>query len=375
MPKLMTTLTFTRLLIGELPFMLNLPTGAYSLPLEGDTVTLNLLQEHCAVSDGGQAYRLLPTAQVPADRIASATALRTLVQLRESFLVDPMEIQPPPDDELVGALAREQISRGAGLTGQELLDSARVDLTKLDAEARGFLVATVARKLHARRLFPPEKHELFISAVNTLVRHYMVEFEDPFAEEVVLHHLASMWTGGVLQVLQCDGALLDSTHYAGKIPPVMRRPWIIHPPERVERFRTALADGLPVDPIALLAARAFAFLERGATRSAVIEASAALETAVARRIGGGLLALGSSEQDASTRLSTTQRFSDRCKTLMREVTGQSLAHVDPPLWERVVKHRENYRNKVSHDDSEPPMAGAREAVQDLVALARIAQRL
>jgi hypothetical protein len=203
----------------------------------------------------------------------------------------------------------------------------------------------------------------------------MVEFEDPFAEEVVLHHLASTWTRGVLQVLRCEDLLLDSVHYAGKIPAVMRRPWVIHPPERIGRLRTALSHGVPVDPIALLAIRAYAFLERGAARSAIIESSAALETAVARRLQAGLIARGLTEQAALARLSQTQRFSERSKLLMREVVGKSLAEVDPALWQRVLDHRENYRHKIAHDDSDPPAAAAEDAVRDFIALAKLAQQL
>ena len=371
----MATLTFTRLLIAELPFVVNLPTGAYPVLMADGSMTIDLVQEHCAVSAGGQSFKLLPIAQVPADQIGSTVALRTLAQFKESLSVDAKGLSPPSDEDLAGELARRQLCRGTALAGEALLDAAMVELGTLDVVVRESLAAVVVRKLHASTLFPFEKRERFVSAVNAIVRRYMVEFQDPFAEEVVLHHLASTWTKGVLQLLQCDGMLLESDHYAGKIPPVMRRPWVVHPVEQVEYFKSALAEGLPVDPIGLLAARALAFLERGATRSAVIEASAALETSVARRILAGLLATGSSAQEASIRLRGTQRFSDRCKLLMREVTGQSLSHIEPLLWERVVRHRDEYRNKITHDDSEPPSQAARAAVQDFIALAQVAQKM
>lgn len=353
--------------------MLNLPSGAYPVLVNGDIEQLELAQEQFAVPMGGGAYRLMPLNHVPKDGTGSAQALRTLVKLRETRNADSDQLPAVPEEALVDEIARQQIFLGNPLAGQELTDAARAELNGFDDESRGSLSGFVSRKLHCRDLFSPEKISRFIAATNTLVRRYMVDFGDPFAEEIVLHHLASTWTSGVLQVLQCDDALLDSVHFAGKIPPIMRRPWVNHPAERVDNLRVALASGAPVDPIELLAARANAFLERGATRSAVIEASAALESAVARRLRNALIKSGLSEGEAIDRLRSTPRFPDRCKSLMREFAGVSLADVEPSLWEQVTKHRDNYRHKVTHDDSEPSLDAAREAVQDFMALARIAQ--
>jgi hypothetical protein len=367
-------LTFSRLLIAELPFMVNVPTGVYPVLIDDQLFPLEVLQEHCAMSTGPQRFALLPVTKVPTDRLGSVVELRTLIQHENVQAVASEDVPPPTDDDLISALASKKVTSGAALTGQELLAQAAIELQGLSPGDRAPLADEVGRRLHARRLFPIETHEQFVAATNTFVRHYMVEFDDPFAEEIVLHHLASTWTRGILQALRCDGSMLESTHYAGKIPPIMRRPWVNHPTERVDRMRDALATGRPVDPILLLAIRAHALLERGATRSAVIEASAALESAVARELKGLLIASGLTEQAAAARLNQTQRFSERCKSLMREVTGRSLAEVDAGLWERVVKHRDNYRHKVTHDDSEPSRSAAAAAVNDFVALARLARQ-
>ena len=368
----MVELIFGRLLIAELPFMLNLPEGDYPISSGGSVITLRVCQEHGALAIGGASYRLVPLSEIPPEHAERVTALRTLLQFRETRSVTPGDVAQAPERELIQAVARQLITdRLTPLAGTELLAKAEADLRALDPVARKALAESVSRRLHAAQLFPVATHQVFVSAINTLVRHYMVEFQDQFAEEVVLHHLASSWTGGVLQVLECDGDLLDSVHYAGKIPPVMKRPWLKHAAERVERLRAVLVSGATPDPIELLVVRAQSFLERGATRSAVIEASAALESAVARRLRSGLLGMGLTPEEAARRLSGTQRFSDRCKALMTEVTGRSLATADPALWQRVVKHRDNYRHKVTHDDSEPPQEAAQQAVHDFAALARI----
>ena len=373
----MAGLTFGRRLLAELPFVLNVPEGEYSVAVGGDVVTLHIGHERGALGLGGSKQSIVRVCDVGVEDLPRLTLLRTLVEHREQRTVDVGEVVPATEEQLVQAIARQLItSYATTLGGPTLVAEAAANLDALGPTERAVLATRTARQHHAGKLFRVASHESFLAAINALVRHYMVELQDHFAEEVVLHHLACTWSGGVLQVLDCEGDFLDSVHYSGKIPPVMRRPWLIHPPDRIERLKASLASGAAPDPIDLLAVRAQSLLERGATRSAVIEASAALESAVARRLRAGLLARGLTEHEAATKLQNTQRrFSDRCKSLMMEVVGKSLAAVDASLWQRVVNHRDNYRHKVTHDDTEPPPQAAQEAVKDFVALARIARDL
>lgn len=371
----MSTITFSRLLLAELPFMVNLPSGEYVVRLESESMTLNLVQESCAIPGPNRSFHIVPVSKAPPHTRGTLTELRTLVEQREAVTCSPEELTEPDLTAIVQHLSSELVTAGTALQGEELTSFARTQFEESPADAQAELKAWLARKLHARSIFPISQHTRFVSAVNHLVRHYMIEFGDPFAEEVVLHHLASTWTRGVMEVHQCDDVLLESFHVAGKIPPIIRRPWVLHPPARVEKFKSRLGSEADVDPVELLGARARSLLERGATRSAIVEASAGLEAAVARRLRSGLLSAGESEVDVDTTLKATQRFSDRCKSLMRKATGKSVPEVDLPLWERVVKHRDNYRHKITHDDSEPAEDVARQAVEDLVALAKLVKTL
>jgi hypothetical protein len=219
-------------------------------------------------------------------------------------------------------------------------------------------------------LFPASDLNYFITSVNTFIRLYMTHFDDFFVEEVTLHHLGSTITRGILIIHKCEGQKIYNVSEVHKIPPMMRRPWYNHPKEKIESFSTKLKDGNLPDSVQLLAVRAKAFRERGAFRSAIIEASAALETAVARRIRSDFISKGKNEEEVKTILNENQRFSDRCKKIMKMSSGFSAAEIDPPLWERIVKHRDNYRHKIAHSDIEPSKTEAEEAVSDFISLAQ-----
>jgi len=372
----MPELQFSRLLIAELPFTMNLPDGEYRVQVNSTVFPLRLRQEHGALSLDEGRHQLIPMTAVTPANSARVTHLRTLVELRATRSVAASEVKQADTSELIQSLARRLISeRRTLLSGQELLAQAEAELLALNTSGREALTEHVSRALHSRTLFPTPTHDDFVRAANELVRHYMVEFEDQFAEEVSLHHLASSWTSGVIQVLECNDVILDSVHYAGKIPPILKRPWLKHPPERIDQFRSRLDSGMPPDPVDLLLVRARSFLERGATRSAIIEASAALESSVSRRIRAAFIANGLSVEDASKRLSDTQRFSERCKSLMKNATGTSLAAANPALWERVVKHRDNFRHKVTHDETEPSEKDAEDVIEDFAALIRIVKSI
>lgn len=353
--------------------MLNLPEGVYPTAVGSNIVPIEVMQERFASPVQPDGYRIGPASALGA---GPRVALRTVAGARDVIDIQPDALAVSADDDEVSEFVGQLLISGrTSKSGEELTAEATSLLAELEPASRDALRVRVSKKLTARRIFDEKRIDTFHTALNLLIRRYMTDFGDFFAEEVTLMQLGSTVTRGILRVTVVDGEQIESVSRAGKIPPLMRRPWLIHPAEMVDSFRGALSAGEPADAAELLGVRALALLERGAARSAIIEASAALETTVARRIRGTMLANGASSADVDAYLREQQRFSDRCKVAFKSVIGRSLAEVDPPLWERVVRHRDDIRHKIAHGEAEPDRAASEQAVRDFLALAKLARDL
>jgi hypothetical protein len=156
---------------------------------------------------------------------------------------------------------------------------------------------------------------------------------------------------------------------------MMRGQWFDYGQPAVAGFRAALQNGTPPDSVQLLFVRARALLERGAFRSAVIEASAALETALTRKIQQSLTVAGFSAARISAELKARERFGDRAKSLLKKATGTSAATLDGGLWQRVLQQRDHFRHGVAHSDLEPTKQNAEKAIDDFAKLARLIEQI
>lgn len=366
---------FQRTFMVELPFMLNIPAGEYEVSVGADKHTFAVIQDQWAIptkAEGQLSYLFVPTSALTGLQSgATPVPLRTVVCETETTEVAAGDVISPTEDQLAEEFSQRLIrSRTTTKTGADLLDEAKEMMKALNEAELEQLTTLTSLKLTARSLFPTGASEDFLKALNTFIRIYMAHFTDFFVEEVTLHQLGSTTTQGILNVFSCDNSQFDAVSVCGKIPPIMRKPWLNHPAAKVTEFKTRLQSGADPDSLELLAVRAMGLLERGAHRSAIIEASAALETAVARRIKKDMMAAGTSEQDADDFLHQNQRFSDRAKSILKDKSGFSAPEIGNALWERIVNHRDTYRHKISHSDAEPPKAEAQAAVNDFVSLAR-----
>jgi hypothetical protein len=368
-------------MLCELPFMLNLPSGEYKCVADGADFDLEVLQEHVALHwpDGSFAIeqpRNLKTAFGAHFDTQHKQQLRTLLRHRTKHTVEENELTNPTEeqlrDEMMSSIIKEApMAFAANTAGLRSEASRRVGALS-DAEHCVFR-RFVSRKLHVKKT--PD-FAIFLAGVNSLVRLYMERFNDFFVEEVAVHQLASQAPlQGIYVAITCDGELIHDYGIVGLVPPIMRRPWLDHPAEQVENFRRDLANGVAPEAVALLGIRARAFLVRDAFRSAIIEASAAVDLALARKIREGFRKLGKSDEeiDSMLRQRQNQWFGERAKRIMKESTGVSVAHLDNSLWQRVSAHRTTQRQGVAHADQEPSHEEAREAVEDFCAwAARIA---
>ena len=201
----------------------------------------------------------------------------------------------------------------------------------------------------------------------------MAHFQDHFAHEISINQLAfNDFIPGVqcLVVDATNGEILDRVNRIEQCTPILRGEWWKHAEDKTQRFKSAIALGQECDSVVILQVRAWNFLTVGAFRSAIIEASAALETCVARKIRKHMLAVGESEPAISTFLTQEYnwRFEERAKKMLKEKTGVSAADIDPVLWQAVQDRRKNYRDKIAHSDKEPDEQDAKDTVKIFIAL-------
>lgn len=373
---------FSQRLIAELPFILNVPEGPYDVWTPAGNQVVHVRHRQYAASDAyfdragslaiGPKEDLL--AQFPEEN-RSLIGLRSVIEQHFQVVVAEANLSGANEQALVDAIARTLVvEKASHNVGPALLAEAAVRLNEMAPAKRGALARATQLELTAKDIFPATLADDFVRTLNSFVRHYMVVVGDPFVEEVTLQQLAGTVVGGILVLTHCDGHVISSITTVGKIPPIMRRPWFDHGAVKIQTLRQQIAAGAAVDAIQLLAIRARMMLERGAYRSAIIEASSAMEFAIERRIVDAIVAGGQTEAAASAYLKQNQRFSDRCKAIFKARVGFAIPERDNLLWGRVVNHRDNLRHKIIHSNEEPSADDAKKAVEDFTALAELAAK-
>ncbi|SIO55749.1 hypothetical protein SAMN05444166_5136 [Singulisphaera sp. GP187] len=203
----------------------------------------------------------------------------------------------------------------------------------------------------------------------------MATFNDFFVQEITENFFSSTAFHGILVEKYFNGQLLDNIrHVGGRFPYMVRRPWLEHPEQAVTAFRTQLENTPNPDPVKLLNVRARSLLQRGGFRSAMIEASAAFDLCLVRKIRGGYSSQGKTDPEIDDILSKNPRYDDRAKKILKEATGSSAADLDPAVWQRFVAHRTR-RGKVAHAATEPSESEATGAVEDMIRVTELVDAL
>jgi hypothetical protein len=254
---------------------------------------------------------------------------------------------------------------------EDLKAEATRRLSGLEKDMRDTFCRDESIREYSRRL---ANAELFVANVNRLIRLYMAQFNDFFVEEVTLHQLASNTPlRGVFTLVTCDENLVHTYGHVGKIPPMMFKPWQMYPESKMEEFATLLESGQQPDAIDLMSVRSRNCLEKGAFRSAIVEASAAMDLSLSSKIRQGLRAKGQNDSDINEMLRKpqNQRFDERAKGILQSATGKTVPGLDNTLWAEVCKHRTVIRQGVTHSNSEPGRAEAEKVVDDFLRLAHL----
>jgi hypothetical protein len=378
------TVTLARVVQGELPFTLNLPDGTYHVLLDGRQYPIDILQNRLAVAVSADSMQVGTEESLReqfADRWPSLYKhdLRTIVRHAEQIHLTRTSLPIPTNQQMFEAaqeyLVRRQIPSIVQGVPQPAIDArAREWLDALTPDDMETFIEHTRIRLAVAAAFPHRQVDDICSAINVLIRLYMVTFRDRFVQEIN----QSMFSGTAFRGLQssvfCNGQHLDQKRYAGGLFPfILRRPWQEHPEQEVSNFRSRLETAMSPDPVVLLNVRAQSLLLRGAHRSAVIEASAAFDLCLTRKIRAAFLAKGKSDSEIGQILEH-QRLDTSAKKILKEATGTSVPELNNTLWEKFLKDRAR-RGSVAHSEAEPTAAEAYTAVEDMMKLAELVDGL
>jgi hypothetical protein len=371
-----------RVIQGELPFTLNLPEGTYSVLVDGAAYPIDVLQNRFAMADGPETMRIGTAEELRrgfGDRWDASYKhdLRTIVRHQDQAKVPRSELPTPTGDQLLKAAQSYLVRAAPGVAPggpQQLQLQARNWLDRLDDDDRRAFTTDASVRLAAATAFPRDV-DYFCGAVNVLIRLYMARFNDRFVQEVTESMFSGTAMRGLHYAVFCNAQQFDSGRHAGGFFPfISKRMWWTHPEQEVAGFRTQLETSPDPDPVALLHVRAQSMLLRGAYRSAMLEASAAFDLCLVRKIRSGLLAKGKTDSEIEKLLEDNQRYEDRAKDLLRQATGKSAPELNPTRWERFRQDRKN-RGTIAHSAKEPDMAYATTAVENMIALSEEIDRL
>ncbi|VTR94362.1 Uncharacterized protein OS=Escherichia coli HM605 GN=ECHM605_12271 PE=4 SV=1 [Gemmata massiliana] len=361
----------------ELPFAMNLPPDAYNVSIGGAAYALALHQGWvAAIASTGQwsvgpeelAVRALAkiTSSPHIQRLRPVICHTTTREIADADL--PVLTESEAAQEMF-ATAFETFDLAAGSNAMHAEANRR--RAAMSADRRVAYDLALSKTAYARRL---ADRDLFLQALNALIRLYMQRFDDFFVEQVSISQLSFQYPlVGVQAIFFCDGEELTWHDDVGRFPGLARTPWLNLPSDDVARFKEDLGNGVQPNAVELLEVRARSFLNRDVTRSAIIETSAALDLSLGLKIREGYAKQGKTEKEIESTLNGAIQFETRANRLMREATGKELSKYPgaQKLYERVVDHRKKYRHGIAHADVEPVMCEAGPAVNDFQELRRI----
>jgi hypothetical protein len=152
---------FTRLIEGELPFTLNIPSGTYTVKHGGTPYPLEILQELIGVAVNAKAM-MVGTIEKVREALGERWdtsykhELRTFVRHKDEVNVTPDQLVKPTDEDLFSAMQTAILREYPGYSGDkhQLQADARVAPDAMSEEQRQAFIEDTALRMTADRLFP-----------------------------------------------------------------------------------------------------------------------------------------------------------------------------------------------------------------------------
>ncbi|EMD9177433.1 hypothetical protein VWS60_003308 [Cronobacter turicensis] len=349
----------------ELPYVLNIPDGDYDFLYENNHLRLTVHNDYYALFKDANLFpqtlligtrdQLLP--HNTNDR--GIIKCRTVISLAHGWeCFDLLEISR---EELTNSI-RSQIRNGDDFPSVEDAEMHLSIMSEQEIDKKTLLERKIKT---AREIFPPKRSEECIGIINHFIKQYRVAFKDQFADEISLYQLGSGFTNGVLQEHYCDGIKISAIPIVGVITPLMRQSWYKHDESLIEDFkRRLMSDGFNEHP-ELLLIRADNFVHKGAFRSAVIEASAGLESYILRQLINAFHRNGIDECETKETLNKNWKFEDRCKKLFKQLFNISVPEIAALEWQHANKNRKELRDKIAHTSHEPTEKETKEFIKSI----------
>lgn len=247
-------------------------------------------------------------------------------------------------------LISEGINKGSHIYGEELNERATEIYVDLSEEEKNEMKIEVVVKRELNKI--TGVIFLYHKALNTFIDQYRYIRNDFFVEPLTIHTLE-----GTFVQTYIDDNLYEQYKHAGKVPSIITHSqWMPNiSPIELQELKNRLVHHYTINPTKELIITARNLLERGEYRSAVIEANAALEIAVADKIIEKMKVNGDSTSVIDAYLSKTEtNFYQRCDNQLKAKTSFSFVTDNSNLWSVINSHRKTFRHKIAHTALTPP---------------------
>ncbi|EOM7933139.1 hypothetical protein ACNCR0_003181 [Escherichia coli] len=349
----------------ELPYVLNIPDGIYNFIYEHTELCLTVHNDYYALFKDAYLFPqtlLLGTKEQLTPHILNDRGImkcRTVISL--ASVAECAVLSELSEEEFINTI-RSQIRSGDNYPSEDEAKEHIATMDNLDIEKVAKLESI---KKTAREIFPPKQSEECIGIINHFIKQYRVAFNDQFADEISLYQAGLGFTNGVLQEHYCDGVKVSSIPMVGIITPLMRNSWYNHNEIQIEDFKRRLMTDEFNEHPELLIIRANNLVHKGALRSAVIEASAGLESYILRLLINELNKKGHDECETKAILNKNWKFEVRCKQLFRQQFNISVPEIAQLEWQTANENRKNLRDKIAHTHHEPSESETKNFIESI----------
>lgn len=367
---------------NEMPFMIQLPSDEYEIKVRYGktkneyTIKLNLSDEiyrlHLDREPGIGRYEEGKVEELQEYIVSNNVTHYTYAPLKsyitccleEELIITQDMINDVTEEIIIEKLMipffREAADKGNLISGKQAKKKAESYFKTLKTEEKQSLIREIIIRKNLNRL----KGFVYIyhKAINVFLKQYSHIRGDFFVEPLTMHTLEGTYVSTYI-----NDILYERIKHAGKVPTIMtHKQWMpdIESTD-LKELKKRLVTFYEVSPTKELILTARNLLERGEYRSAVINASAALEVAVENKIIEKMKASGETDQKILTYLRKTKMdFPRRCDSQLQQQTGNSLVKNEPTIWSNISGHRSKFRHKIAHSSLVPEEVEAEAAVND-----------
>lgn len=368
---------------NEMPFMIQLPSDDYKVKLTHRpecqdfelilTLTDKMYRLHLDSQPGKGSYRD-GLADELENYIEKFNIKNYAFTPLKSYVTCHIERDITITDSLIASVTKEEvieknikpflislgIKKRCHLHGNELEEESANLYADLSVEEKKDMRVDVIVKKEFSKL--SGYVSLYHKALNKFIAQYRHIRNDIFVEPLTIHTME-----GTFVETYIDGDLFEQYKHAGKMPTILTHgQWMQDISTfELQELKNRLLNNFFISPTKDLILTARNLYERGEYRSAVIEANAALEIAVADKITEKMMINGDDSSVIETYLEKTEtNFFQRCDYQLKTKTSLSFVTDNPELWNIINSHRKTFRNKVAHTALTPLPEKVEEIIDD-----------